>query len=102
MIKKRAPESHLPLSMALLLGCIAWCASALAASDIRIPCPDTLASGKTTLPAVLEKDATVPQLQRLEAATIVTLPPISADADDAPRALAAQGRGAPPAGHRAV
>ncbi len=69
--------------MALLLGCIAWCASALAASDIRVPCPDMLASSKTTLPAVLEEDVTVPQLQRLEAATIVTLPPISADADDA-------------------
>ena len=69
--------------MALLLGCSAWCASALAASDIRIPCPDTLANSKTTLPLVLETDARVPQLQRLEAATIVTLPPISADGDDA-------------------
>ncbi len=69
--------------MALLLGCIGWCATALAASDIRVPCPDTLANSESTLPAVLEEDATAPQLQRLEATTIVTLPPISTDADDA-------------------
>ena len=82
MTKRQAPQRHLPLSRAALLGLSAWCASALAANDIQIPCPELVAHSDTSLPVVLDKDVRAPALQRLEAATIVTLPPLAEDADE--------------------
>ena len=67
----------------MLLGCSAWCASALASSDIKIPCPELMVNSKPALPAVLDQDVRTPTLQRLEAATIVTLPPLSETGDAA-------------------
>ncbi len=67
--------------MAVLLGLSGWCASALASSDVRLPCPDLMSQSEAPLPIALDEDVRVPTLQRLEAATIVTLPPLD-EADD--------------------
>ena len=69
--------------MAALLGLSAWCASALASSDIQIPCPELVAHSDASLQVVLDEDVRRPSLQRLEAATIVTLPPLAENAAEA-------------------
>ena len=69
--------------MSVLLGFSAWGASAIASSDIQIPCPELAAHNESSLPAVLDVDVRAPSLQRLEAATIVTLPPLTESGDEA-------------------
>ena len=68
--------------MAALLGLSAWCASALASSDVQIPCPELVAHSDASLPVLLDEDVRTPLLQRLEAATIVILPPLAENAAD--------------------
>ena len=83
MTRRQEKRGHLSLSMAVLLGLSAWCASALASSDVRVPCPELLSQSEASLPIALDEDVRAPSLQRLEAATIVTLPALDEAVDEA-------------------
>jgi len=75
---RQARKTNAALSMTALFSLSAWCAAALASSEVQVPHSELIAHGDTSsLHDILDENATSPTLQTLDSSDIVTLPSLA-------------------------
>lgn len=77
MITRQAPQKTISLSLTAVLGLSAWCASALAANETQVPCPELAAHTDASLHEILDGDSRSSVLQTMDSTNIVTLPALA-------------------------
>ena len=77
MTTRQTGKTYVALSMTALFSLSAWCAAALASSDVQVPRPELIAHADTSLHGILDENATSPTLRTLDSSDIVTLPALA-------------------------
>lgn len=77
MTTRQTGKTYVALYMTALFSLSAWCAAALASSDVQVPRPEPIAHADTSLHDILDENATSPTLQTLDSSDIVTLPALA-------------------------
>jgi hypothetical protein len=74
---RQAPQKTISLSLAAIMGLCAWSASAFAANESQVPCPQLAAHEAAALHEILEGDSSSGALQTMDSTNIVTLPALA-------------------------
>lgn len=85
MITRQAPQKTFSLSLAAYLGLCTWCATAMAANETQVPCPQLAAHTDASLHEILDEESASGALQSMDSTNIVTLPALpetSAESED--------------------